>query len=121
MNKIFKNIEFDLKNGTFTILNGTIGTYHLDEVLKCEVLNEKASLKGKQEPFVAIMPARGLPTGFLQSPYLYVGIKFKMKDKKILALYISDNKTQVGADQYMKDREQANRIKEFMDNVIDKN
>lgn len=118
MNKKLKNIELNLDNRTFTILNGTIGTYPLDEVLKCEVLNEKASLKGKQEPFVAIMPARGLPTGVLSSPYLYVGVKIKMKDKTIIALYISDEKTQVGAEQYAKDREEANRIKDFIDTNI---
>ncbi len=56
------------------------------------------------------MPGKGLPTGILSSPYLFVGIKIYMIDGSSLAVYISESKTQVGADQYKRDRDQAKEV-----------
>lgn len=109
-----QSVEIDLKNRLFTILDGTCGTYSIDDVEKCVILNEKASKRGKLEPFTALMPGRGLPTGILSTPYLFVGIKITMKDGKKLALYISKGRTQVGTDQYREDREEAKRIEKIL-------
>ncbi len=108
--KNYKSVEINLNEDTFTILNGTIGTYELKDIAKCDVLNEKANRKGKQEPFLALMPGRGLPTGIFSSPYLFVGIKITMKNGKKLAIYVSETKTQVGTDQYRENRKEAKEI-----------
>ena len=80
MIKEFSSIKIDFSNNAFQILNGTEGKYSLSEIERCVVLNEKASKKGKQAPFLALMPSSGLPTGILSTPYLFVGIKIIMKD-----------------------------------------
>ena len=110
MDTEYNSIKFDFENKTFQILNGTKGTFSLNHIERCAVLNEKANKKGKQEPFLALMPEKGLPTGILSTPYLFVGIRIIMKDGSKLAVYISENKTQVGTEQYEKDREKAKEI-----------
>lgn len=54
-------IRFDDINKQFTIPSGT---YSYSDVVRISVLNEKA--KGKGIP---------LPSGILQDPYLFVGVK----------------------------------------------
>ena len=105
MIKEFSSIKIDFSNNSFQILNGTEGKYSL---------NEKASKKGKQAPFLALMPSSGLPTGILSTPYLFVGIKIIMKDNQNLAVYVSKNKTQVGTEQYQKDNDEAKQIVKYL-------
>ena len=93
---------------TFEIMDGTTGKYKMNDIDRCDILNEKASKRGLQEPFVALMGVGA--TGIFQNPYLYVGIRIRMKDESMLAIYISEEKTQVGTDQYTKDRNEAIRI-----------
>ena len=78
----------------------------------------KASKKGKQAPFLALMPSSGLPTGILSTPYLFVGIKIIMKDNRNLAVYVSKNKTQVGTEQYQKDNDEAKQIVKYLKSRI---
>ncbi|MCF0105462.1 MAG: hypothetical protein HUJ53_01730 [Holdemanella sp.] len=104
--KQYRSIIID--KSTFEILDGTKGIYNICDILSLDILNEKASKRGKQEPFVALMGVG--PTGVLQDPYLYVGIRIRMKDNTMLAVYISEKKTQVGTDQYTSDRKEAKEI-----------
>ncbi|MEJ8737736.1 hypothetical protein WKT02_09790 [Erysipelotrichaceae bacterium HCN-30851] len=106
----YSSVKIDFGKRTFQILDGTEGIFSLNDIERCVVLNEKASKKGKQESFLALMPEKGLPTGILSTPYLFVGIRIIMKDGTKLAIYISKNKTQVGTEQYKKDREEAKKI-----------
>ena len=106
----FDSVIIDYETNSFEILNGTEGTYSLKDISKCTVLNEKASKKGKQKPFLALMPGKGLPTGIFSTPYLFVGIEVMLADNVQLAIYISQEKTQVGTDQYENDRKEAERI-----------
>ena len=70
-------IRFDDINKQFTIPSGT---YSYSDVVRVSVLNEKAKYKGKGVPFTAILPSGPLPSGILQDPYLFVGVKVeKMK------------------------------------------
>ena len=106
----FNCVMIDQEKNTFQILDGTKGTYSLDAISKVTILNEKASKKGKQEPFLALMPNKGLPTGVLSDPYLFVGIQITLLSGEKLAIYVSKERTQVGTDQYEKDRQEANKI-----------
>ena len=54
-------IRFEVLNKQFTI--------------RVSVLNEKAKYKEKGIPFTAILPSGPLPSGILQDPYLFVGVK----------------------------------------------
>lgn len=112
----YNSVKFDFKENTFQILHGTEGTFSINDIERCVVLNEKASKKGTQEPFLALMPDKGLPTGILSTPYLFVGIKITMKNGDKLAAYISKEKTQVGTKQYEKDREEAKEIAQLLEN-----
>ena len=107
-------IRFDDFNKQFAIESGT---YSYCDVARVSVLNEKAKYKGKGVPFTAILPSGPLPSGILQDPYLFVGVKVVLKDETILAIYVSKEKTMVNTDQYIKDRKVAEKIKEVMKNV----
>ena len=107
-------IRFDDLNKQFTIQSGT---YSYSDVVRVSVLNEKAKYKGKGVPFTAILPSGPLPSGILQNPYLYVGVKIVLKDETVLAIYISKEKTMVNTDRYIQDRKVAKRTKEVMKHV----
>ena len=109
-------IRFDDFNKQFAIESGT---YSYCDVARVSVLNEKAKYKGKGVPFTAILPSGPLPSGILQDPYLFVGVKVVLKDETILAIYDSKEKTMVNTDQYIKDRKVAEKIKEVMKNVCE--
>lgn len=110
----FDSVIINNVDHSFQIINGTKGTFYLNDIKKCEILNEKATKKNKIKPFSALMPGKGLPTGILSTPYLFVGIKIMLKNEKVLAIYISKEKTQVGTDQYEKDRNEAKKIKSLL-------
>lgn len=107
-------IRFDNLNKQFTIQSGT---YSYSDLVRVSVLNEKAKYKGKGIPFTAIVPSGPLPSGILQNPYLFVGVKVVLKDGTILAIYISKEKTMVNTNQYIQDRKVAEKIKEVMKDV----
>lgn len=107
-------IRFDDINKQFIIPSGT---YSYSDVVRVSVLNEKA--KGKGIPFTAILPSGPLPSGILQDPYLFVGVKVVLKDGTILAIYVSKEKTMVNTNQYIQDRKVAEKIKEVMKNVCE--
>ncbi|MCF0105465.1 MAG: hypothetical protein HUJ53_01745 [Holdemanella sp.] len=109
--KKYRSIIID--KDTFEILDGTKGIYPLKDIVNCDILNEKAKKRGKQEPFLALMGVG--PTGIFQDPYLFVGIRIRMKDNVMLAVYISEKKTQVGTDQYTRDRKEAKEIVKRLD------
>lgn len=72
-------IRFDDINKQFTIQSDT---YSYSDVVRISVLNEKA--KGKGIPFTAILPSGPLPSGILQDPYLFVGVKVAEKIKEVM-------------------------------------
>lgn len=72
-------IKFDDINKQFTIQSDT---YSYSDVVRVSVLNEKA--KGKGIPFTAILPSGPLPSGILQDPYLFVGVKVAEKIKEVM-------------------------------------
>ena len=106
-------IRFDDINKQFTIPSGT---YSYSDVVRVSVLNEKA--KGKGIPFTAILPSGPLPSGIQQNPYLFIGVKVVLKDETFLALYVSKEKTMVDTNQYIKDRMDAEKIKEVIKDMF---
>lgn len=103
-------------NKQFTIPSDT---YSYNDVVRFCVLNEKAKYKGKGVPFTAILPSGPLPFGILQNPYLFVGVKVVLKDETILALYVSKEKMMVDTNQYIKDRMDAEKIKEVIKDMCE--
>ena len=89
------------------------------DVTRVSVLNEKAKYKGKDVPFTAVLPGGPLPSGLLQDPYLYVGVKIVLKNETVLAIYVSKEKTMVNTDQYIQDRKIAKKIEEVIKNVCE--
>lgn len=112
-------IKFDDSRKQFEILTRTQGKYSYDDVIRVSVLNEKAKYKGKGIPFIAVLPGGPLPSGLLQNPYLYVGVKIVLKDETVLAIYVSKEKTMVNTDQYIQDRKIAKKIEEMIKNVCE--
>ena len=51
-------------------------------------------------------------------PSLYVGIKLTLKDHSVRAIYISDIKTQFNTSIYQKDKEEAVKILQLIQNRI---
>lgn len=112
-------IKFDDSRKQFEIITETQGKYSYDDVTRVSVLNEKAKYKGKDVPFTAVLPGGPLPSGLLQDPYLYVGVKIVLKDETVLAIYVSKEKTMVNTDQYIQDRKIAKKIEEMIKNVCE--
>ena len=112
-------VKFDDSRKQFEILIGTQGKYSYDDVIRVSVLNEKAKYKGKGIPFTAVLPGGPLPSGLLQDPYLYVGVKIVLKNETVLAIYVSKEKTMVNTDQYIQDRKIAKKIEEMIKNVCE--
>ena len=100
-------IRFDDLNKQFTIQSGT---YSYSDVVRVSVLNEKAKYKGKGVPFTAILPSGPLPSGTLQNPYLFVGVKVVLKDETVLAIYVSKEKVLLNSDMYLSDLKEAKSI-----------
>lgn len=112
-------VKFDDSCKQFEIITGTQGKYSYDDVIRVSVLNEKAKYKGKGIPFTAVLPGGPLPSGLLQDPYLYVGVKIVLKNETVLAIYVSKEKTMVNTDQYIQDRKIAKKIEEMIKNVCE--
>lgn len=85
-------------------------TYSYSDVVCVSVLNEKAKYKGKGVPFTAILPSGPLPSGILQNPYLFVGVKVVLKDETILTIYVSKEKVLFNSDMYLSDLKEAKSI-----------
>lgn len=112
-----KYVKFDDSSKQFEIVTGTQGKYSYDDVTRVSVLNEKAKYKGKGIPFTAVLPGGPLPSGLLQNPYLYVGVKIVLKNETVLAIYVSKEKTMVNTDQYIQDRKIAKKIEGVIKDV----
>lgn len=112
-------VKFDDSRKQFDILTRTQGKYSYDDVIRVSVLNEKAKYKGKGIPFTAVLSSGPLPSGLLQNPYLYVGVKIVLKNETVLAVYVSKEKTMVNTDQYIQDRKIAKKIEEMIKNVCE--
>ena len=99
---LYKNIEIDRDNMTFTIYRGT---YNIKDIEKISLCLKQASFKGKTKPFLhQVIPG----TSFFSAmePKLYVGIKINDD----LAIYVSDVPVLYNSDLYLKDVEEAKRI-----------
>ena len=117
MKKEFRSVVFDSDNRMFTILDGTKGEYKVDDILRYGIFNEKAKYKGTGVPFTAVIP-RGPGAAGLFYSQLYVGLKITLKDESVLAIYVSQEQTQVGTDQYVKDDKEAKAIYETIKKII---
>ncbi|MBS6258409.1 MAG: hypothetical protein KH442_06125 [Holdemanella biformis] len=104
---IDKYIRFDDLNKQFTIPSDT---YSYSDVVRVSVLNEKAKYKEKSVPITAILPSGPLPSGILQNPYLFVGVKVVLKDETVLAIYVSKEKVLFNSDMYLSDLKEAKLI-----------
>lgn len=116
----YDSIEFNKNDKTFTILNGSTGTYSYTEIVKCSVLNEDSKFRGKTDPFEHQVLGGTAFLSMLGEPSLYVGLKLTMRDNTVLGVYISKEKTFVNSDVYNKDREEAESIKLFIEKIIEK-
>lgn len=116
----YDSIEFNKSDKTFTILNGSKGTYSYTEIVKCSVLNEDSKFRGKTDPFEHQVLGGTAFLSMLGEPSLYVGLKLTMRDNTVLGVYISKEKTFVNSDVYNKDREEAESIQLLIDKMIEK-
>ena len=112
-------VKFDDSCKQFEIVTGTQGKYSYDDVTLVSVLYENAKYKGKGIRFTAVLPGGPLPSGLLQNPYLYVGVKIVLKNDTVLAIYVSKEKTMVNTDQYIQDSKLAKKIQEVIKNVCE--
>ena len=119
--KEYQNVIFDTEQKTFTILNGTKGTYSYKEIVKCEILGEAASKRGKTPPFEhrILIGLTFNQNPFVDKPF-YLGVKLVMQDGQILAIYMSDQKTTTNTDVYFRDYENAKKIKKIVKHAIEK-
>ena len=88
--KVFDEVIFDKRDKTMIILNGTKGTYDYRQIKKCEILNEAAYHKGKEEPFKHIIVAgvEWMTQANILERSFYVGLKITMKEAKQIKAFI---------------------------------
>lgn len=117
---IFDSFIFDTENKTITILNGSEGTYSYKNIVKCNILNEKAKYHGKDIPFLATIPNGPLGGGSMWEFQIYVGLKLTMSDNTIWAIYTSKKATTINTDIHIKDINEVKKIKKTIDKIIKK-
>lgn len=116
----FDSVLFDLDDKTFTVRNGSLGTYSYEDVMQCQIKYEDAKYKGKTKPFLhCVLSGPGQTYGFLEHSF-YVGLKIVMKDRQEIAIYISKGKTMLNTSQYHKDMEEAKSIHAIFKKAIRK-
>lgn len=116
----FDSVIFDKEKKTFTVLDGSKGTYSYKEIVRCSILSEDANYKGKTDPFVhQVLSGVTVPMAIIERS-IYVGLKIKMSDGSIIAVYVSKEKTRMNTDVYFKDMEEAKKIKQLIDTIIKK-
>lgn len=120
--KIFDEVIFDKRDKTMIILNGTKGTYDYRQIKKCEILNEAAHHKGKEEPFKHIIVAgvEWMTQANILERSFYVGLKITMKDNSVLGIYTCNQPTRVQTDIHIKGYNEAKQIKAFIDKIVRK-
>jgi addiction module RelB/DinJ family antitoxin len=110
----FRSIIINRTARTFTILDGTKGTYSFDDIQKMKVMNEEAGFRGKDEPFLHQM--LGGASAFVGiEPQTYVGIKIITKTHDVLGVYVSKKPVNMGSDAYKKDHQEAEKIASLLD------
>ena len=117
----FDSVIFDKEEKTFTILDGTIGTYSYKDILKCKMMAEDAKYRGKSDPFSHAEAIGGysLTPRYIQ-PNIYVGLYIEMKNKTKLAIYTSKEMTRENTLAFNKDKKEAEAIKKIIDTCIHK-
>lgn len=79
---LFDSVIFDPVNKTFEILDGSIGVYRYEDIKRFAILNENARYRGKQAPFIALLPGSGLPAGIFPTPIYMLASKWSSKTKQ---------------------------------------
>lgn len=104
-------IRFDLDHDTFSITNGTEGSWPWRDIADCEVLNEEARFRGKTEPFSHRVYGGGtaMPLFAFGDPGLYVGLQITLKDGQKLAAFVSEKPVHHNTDPYFRDRKEAEK------------
>lgn len=89
---------------------------------KCEILNEAAYHKGKEEPFKHIIVAgvEWMTQANILERSFYVGLKITMKDNSVLGIYTCNHPTRVQTDIHIKGYNEAKQIKAFIDKIVRK-
>lgn len=116
----YDSVVFDKEKKTFTILDGTKGTYSYTDIKKCSIQCEDAKYRGKTPPFTHTVLAGVTMVILMMEPSIYVGLKIQMKDDQLLGIYTSKEKTRMNTDLYKKDKEEAEKIKHLIDRIIEK-
>lgn len=114
------SVIFNKEQKTFTILDGTKGTYPYTDILKCSVLNEDAKFRGKTAPFMHCVLSGVTMAALYCEPTFYVGLRVFMKGGKSIAIYVSKKPTTMNTDVFFEDNKEAQEIKKRIDRIIAK-
>lgn len=115
---LFDNIIFYKKNKTFTIAEGSKGTYAYTDIIHCKIVNEDAKYTGNSELFTHKVLADYFQPWGIFPKNVYVGLEFLMKNKDTLYVYVTCVKRQINTLDYHDDRRKAKEIKEVVDRII---
>ncbi|MEF2781558.1 MAG: hypothetical protein U0N20_00500 [Clostridium sp.] len=118
MKKEYRSIIIDTDNKTFEVLDGTVGSYSISDIKKCSVLNEDAKARGNSKPFEHQVLGGVTFLSMAGEPSLYVGLKITMKDDQVIAVYVSEKKTQFNTDLYQKNKKEAEMLKQELEKLM---
>lgn len=112
--RVFDSVIIDPQEKTFTILDGSVGTYPLKDIKHIQILGEHARKRGKTPPFTYMVLLFNHYRTAIFEPSFYVGLKIDMKDGSVLAIYLSKKKTFTGTDIARKAIAEGEKIRNIM-------
>jgi len=111
---LFDSLIIDKEEKTFTVLDGSVGTYPLKDIKHIQILGEHARKRGKTPPFTyMVLLANHYRTAIFE-PSFYVGLKIDMKNGDVVAIYLSKKKTYSCTDMARKAIAEGEKIRNIM-------
>ena len=116
--RVFDSVIIDQEDKTFTVLDGSVGTYALEDIKHIQILGEHARKRGKTPPFTyMVLLANHYRTAIFE-PSFYVGLKIDMKNGDVIAIYLSKKKTYSCTDVARKAMAEGEKIRKIMKKYI---
>lgn len=114
------NIIFDDRSKIFEILNGSIGKYDYNDVLKSQVVYENARHKGKYPMFSQRMLISTFNSLLVDIKKVYIGVEIKLKDQNIY-VYICDKPLQQHTLEFKDIQAKADKINKHLKEIAKDN
>lgn len=116
MKDYFKNISINKIDKTFTVHEGSVGTYRYEDVVFSQIIYEEDRYKDKSELFSHVLYKKSLYANFFYPGNVWCGLSIHMRNGFIVYVYVSEDATQFNSLQFHEDTRKAQNFVEFLKN-----